>query len=209
MLQIFEGDINAAASTVSNLRCYFYGEVGGAKLEPPFITAECQTLSHIFDRQIPRRQYQVTDNWCLFETANGLAPADWLWNAVVVSYDAPTCTLIVGTITSANGATLAAHYFAAGYLIITAAGSGAQQVRMIGDSLAIVAGQVTLSLAGALAAAPTAGDTVKLYPGYDGQAATARTKFNNYQKRFGGFPFMPVGNPTVLRITQPSGGGKK
>jgi len=50
---------------------------------------------------------------------------------------------------------------------------------------------------------------VALYPGYDGQAVTAQTKFNNYQQNFGGFPFMPVGNPTVLRITQPTGGGKK
>lgn len=219
MLQIFEGDINVAASTVSNLRCYFFGEVNGGKMEPPFITAECQTLSHIFDRQVPRRQYQVTDNWCLFETANGLLPANWKWNALVVSYDAPTCTLIVGTLTTANafGATLAGlpatvtaqHFFAAGYLILTAAGSGTQQVRMIGDNLTIVAGQLTLYLATALATAPTAGDVVALYPGYDGQATTAKNKFNNFQTKFGGFPFMPVGNPTVMRITQPSGGGKK
>jgi hypothetical protein len=80
---------------------------------------------------------------------------------------------------------------------------------MIADSLAIVAGQITLYLATALAVAPAAGDVVALYPGYDGQAVTAQTKFNNYQQNFGGFPFMPVGNPTVLRITQPTGGGKK
>ena len=209
MLQIFEGDINPAASSVSNLRCYFYGEVGGTKVAPPFITADCATLSHIFDRQLPRRQYQVTDNWCLFEPANKLLPANWQWNAVAVSYDAPTGTLMGGTLTSPNAAVLAAHYFAAGYLIITAAATGAQQVRMIADSLAIVAGQITLYLATALAVAPAAGDVVALYPGYDGQAVTAQTKFNNYQQNFGGFPFMPVGNPTVLRITQPSGGGKK
>ena len=219
MVQIFEGDVTPGASTVANLRCYFYGEVGNAQLEPPFITADCQTLSHIFDRQLPRRLYQQPDNWCLFETANGLLPANWQWNAVVVSYNAATSTLVVGTLTTANayGAALgslpadvtAVHFFAAGYLIVTAASGGKQQVRMIGDSTAPAAGQITLYLATPFAIAPSVGDVINLFPGYDGQATTAKNKFNNYQSKFGGFPFIPVGNPTVMRITQPSGGGKK
>ncbi len=209
MLQIFEGDVTPATNAVSNLRAFFYGEVGEADMEPPFITAKCATLSHIFDRQIPRRLYQRPDNWCLFEPANGLLPANWQWNAVVVSYNAATSTLVIGTITSTNGATLAAHYFAAGYLIVTAASGGAQQVRMIGDSTALVAGQITLYLATVFTTAPSVGDVLNIFPGYDGQAATAQNKFANYQTKFGGFPFMPVGNPTVLRITQPTGGGKK
>ena len=209
MLEIFEGDVTAATSTVANLREYFYGEVGGADFEPPFITAQCATLSHIFDRQIPRRLYQRTDNWVLFETANGLLPANWQWNAVVVSYDAPSATLVIGTITSSNGAALTAHYFAAGYFIVTSAGTGKQQVRMVADNTAPAGGHMTLNLSTPLTPPPTAGDVVNLYPGYDGLATTAQTKFGNYQQRFGGFPFMPVGNPSVLRITQPTGGGKK
>lgn len=208
MLQIFEGDVTPGNSTVANLRCYFYGEVGNAELEPPFITAECATLSHIFDRQIPRRLYQRTDNWALFETANGLLPANWQWNAQVVSYNAAAGQLVVNAITSSNGAALVQHYFAAGYLIITSAALGTQQVRMIGDNLAPVAGSMTLYLSTPLNTAPAVGDVVNLFPGYDGQAATAINKFNNYGN-FGGFPFIPVGNPTVLRITQPTGGGKK
>ena len=94
-------------------------------------------------------------------------------------------------------------------MIVTAAAGGAQQVRMIGDSTVVVAGQLTLYLSTPLMTAPSVGDVVNLFPGYDGQAATALNKFANYQQKFGGFPFMPVGNPTVLRITQPTGGGKK
>ncbi len=214
MLQIFEGDVNVGASTVSNLRAYFYGEVGEADLEPPFITSKCATLSHIFDRQIPRRLYQRTDNWCLFETANGLTPADWQWNAAVVSYDAPSATLVIGSLTqqtpgNALSNATPAHWFAAGYLVITAAADSSQQVRMIGDNTAVAGGHTTIHLATPLKSAPTAGDVVNLFPGYDGQASTALTKFNNFQTKFGGFPFMPTGNPTVLRITQPTGGGKK
>ena len=48
-----------------------------------------------------------------------------------------------------------------------------------------------------------------MFAGYDMQASTSINKFNNYTN-FGGFPFMPIGNLTVLRITQPTGGaGKK
>lgn len=209
MLQIFEGDVTPSTSTVANLRCYFYGEVGEADIDPPFITAYCETLSHIFDRQVPRRLFQQPDNWALFETANGLLPANWLWNAVVVSYNAAACTLVVGTVTSTNDATVVAHWFAAGYLVITSATGGTQQVRVIADNTALAAGQITIYLSTALTTAPAAGDTVAMYPGYDGQASTAQTKFDNYQHNFGGFPFIPVGNPTVFQITQPSGNGKK
>jgi hypothetical protein len=205
------------AALVTNLRCYFYGEVGDADMEPPFITAKAATLSHIFDRQNPRRLYQQTDNWVLFESANGLHPADWQWNAAVVSYTAAAATLVVGTLAQNNpanalaGAAYAqvAHWFAAGYIIITSAATGAKQVRMIGDNTAAAGGQITLSLSTPLTAAPAVGDVVQMFPGYDGQVSTAINKFNNYQQNFGGFPFMPVGNPSVLRITQPQGGGKK
>jgi uncharacterized protein len=204
MVQIIEADITG--SVAGNLRTYFYGEVSNCNVEPPFIDAPCSTLSHIFDRNIPRRLYQQTDNWTLFEPANGLLPANWQWNGVVVSYTAATGQLVVGTITSTNGATLLAQWFAAGYCIITTA--GAQQVRMIGSSLAPSGGDITLYLATPLNTVPSVGDVVNMFAGYDMQASTCISKFNNYTN-FGGFPFMPIGNPSVLRITQPVGGGKK
>jgi len=202
------------AATVTNLRCYFYGEVGGADLEPPFIKAQASTLSHIFDRQIPRRLYQQTDNWVLFEAANGLKPSDWQWNAVVVSYNAAAATMVVGTLVQNNAgnalaAATPAHWFAAGYFILTSVATGKQQVRMIGDNTAVVAGQITLNLSTPLTTAPAVGDTLAMLPGYDGQASTSETKFGNYQQHFGAMPFMPIGNPSTLRITQPTGGGKK
>ena len=204
MLEIIEADI--AASAASNLRSYFYGEVGSADTEPPFINAKCDALASIFDRQLPRRLYQRNDNWILFEAANGLNAADWQWNAVVVAYDAAACTLVIGTITGTNPAPLVAHYFSAGFLKVTTA--GVLQARMIGDNTAPAAGQITLYLTAPLATAPGVGDGVNLFPGYDGTMATAIAKFNNFGN-FGGFPFMPVGNPSVLRIGSPSGGGKK
>lgn len=218
MIQIIEADITAGTSSAVNLRTYFFGEVGKVSVEPPFIDATCETLSHIFDRNVPRRLYQRTDNWTLFEPANGLAAANWQWNAQVVSWTAATGALVVGTLTTTNafGALLtalpagvtAANFFAAGYIIITSAGG--QTVRMIGSNLAPSGGQLTLYLSTPLNPGnlPALGDTAKLFAGYDGQASTSIAKFNNYTN-FGGFPFMPIGNPSVLRITQPTGGGKK
>lgn len=205
LVEIWEGDV--AGNSVGNLRCYFAGEVGKCDCEPPFLSADCASMSSIFDRAIPRRLYQANCNWVLFESNCGLAIGAWTWNAVVVSYNASTGALIVGTITSGNGATLAAHFFFAGYVQITT--GGAAQSRMVSDSLAVSGGQVTLYLAQPLFTSPSAGDAVKLFPGCDGQRTTCNSKFANFA-RFGGFPFMPVGNPSVLRInTNHGGGGKK
>jgi hypothetical protein len=215
MLTIIEADLSVAGAvtTAVNPRTYFWGEVGKCNVEPPFITATCSTLSNVFDRNVPRRLLIQTDNWCLFEAANGLLPAAWQWNATVVSYTPATGALVVSGI-AANGANpnnaaftaSPAHWFAFGYCIITTA--GAQQVRMISDNVAPVAGQITLSLATPLNTAPNVGDAVQMFAGYDMQASTAINKYNNYAN-FGGMPFIPIGNLTVFRITQPTGSGKK
>ena len=205
MVTIYEGDVDGG--TVSNLRAYYYGEVATADVEPPFITADCESMSSIFDGNIPRRLYQNGCNWNLFETACGMIADNWKWTAVVVSWDPATFQLVIGTLASTNPATLAVHFFACGHVKVTTGGNDCQ--RLIGDSAAIAAGQVTLILAQALAVAPAAGDVVTLWVGCDGQASTCINKFNNYAQ-FGGFPLMPVGNPSVLRIVNNSGGvGKK
>lgn len=195
-----------------NIRCYFSGEVSTVSMDGPILSAQCSSLSWIFDRTAARRIYQTNDNFNLFEPANGLTASDWQWNAVVVSYDAATATMIIGTISANNsdlngGTTLAAHYFSAGYIQITT--DGDDQYRMVSDSTAVAAGQITVQLSSPLQTAPAVGDTVKIFAGYDGQYETAISKFSNGPK-FGGFPFMPVGNPFVLKINQNAyAGGKK
>jgi Phage conserved hypothetical protein BR0599 len=204
-VQLYEADVTG--STAGNLRCHFSGEVSEARADGPFIDATCASLSWMFDRAAARRLYQDNDNWVLFEPANGLSPADWEWHAVVAAYDAATATLVVGSLSSSNSATLAAHYFAAGYVKITT--GGRDQCRMVGDSLPPAAGQLTLALTAPLFTAPHAGDAVALYAGYDGQFSTALTKFAGSGIHYGGFPFMPAGNPFVLKISPNAGTGKK
>ena len=201
-MEIYEADVNPATSMAGNFLKLFYGELDSAEYEPPFIAAKVSTLSYIFARKIPRRLYQKTDNWCLFEEPNGLRPADWKWNAKVASYDPDTGILVVGTITSTNTAVIEENYFTYGYLIVTTAGK--HQVRMISSNSVIAAGVMTVHLSNFLETAPAVDDVLALYPGYDGQAYTAGLKFHNYQTNFGGFPFMPTDNPTILKISTSS-----
>ena len=164
-------------------------------------------MNRIFDRNIPRQLYQPGCNWVLFETNCGLLAANWKWTAVVVSYNAGTSTLVVGTIASTNTAAVVAHYFSAGYLQITTGGNS--QYRMVSDNAAIAGGQMSIHLAQPLSAAPNAGDAVNLYPGCSGRyAQDCIAKFNN-GARHGGFPFMPVNNPTVFKLAASGTGGKK
>ena len=202
---IYEADVTG--NNAGNLRCCFQGEIGDVSLEGPLITANCASLNWMFERSAARRLFQDNDNWNLFETASGLLPANWKWNCVVVSYNAASATLVVGTISSSNATAITANLFAAGYLQLTHAGAPVQY-RMISQSTAVAGGQMTISLSAPLTTAPSVGDAVAMYAGYDGSAAMCINTFNNYAN-FGGFPFIPVGNPFVLKIQQPTGSGKK
>jgi len=209
MVDIAEGSV--VGNVVTAITAWFSGEVSDVSMDGPLLNATCASLSWIFDRTAARRIYQQADNWNLFEPNNGLTASDWQWNAVVVSYDATSATLVIGTIAAnnpaLNGATaLTAHYFAAGSIQNTTA--GAVQYRMVGDNTVLAGGQITLSLTSPLAIAPAVGDAVKIFAGYDGQYATAITKFKN-GPAFGGFPFIPTGNPFVMKISTNNGGGKK
>lgn len=204
LVEIYEGDV--AGNVVSNLRCYFAGEVGKVDAEPPFLTADCVAMASIFNRNIPRRLYQPNCNWVLFEPNCGLLPANWTWTGVVVNYSATASTIVVNTLASSNATAIVAHFFAAGYLGVTT--NGVTSYRMMGDNSALAGGQITIYLAQPLVTPPNVGDAVTLLPGCDGLCSTCLNTFNNYAK-FGAFPFIPVGNPTVFQQPQSNGSSKK
>lgn len=210
-LEVAIAEGNVTGNNVAIINTYFAGEVGNVSMDGPDLTADCNSLSWIFDRTAARRLYQNNDNWNLFEPANGLTASDWQWNAKVVSYNAADAELVIGTISANNaglngGTSLLENYFAAGYVQVTT--GGATSYRMVSQSTAITSGEITVQLASPLNVAPNVGDTLAIFAGYDGQYETAISKFNN-GGNFGGFPFVPVGNPFVLKITQNPNGGKK
>ncbi|MDB6017662.1 MAG: hypothetical protein JWR19_2151 [Pedosphaera sp.] len=207
LVNIYEADVSG--NTAINLRSLFAGEIGPCESEGPFITGTARSLSAIFDKQIPRRLLQTGCNWVLFEPACGLLLADWKWQGTVAAYNPATLALSLTGVARVSGAgvTLTAHYFGAGFLYF--GGGSAAQYRMISDSTAAVAGALTLSLSTAFATAPGVGDVVSFHPGCDGQGVTCTNKFNNYAN-FGSFPFMPIGNPSAIKVNQNAGqGGKK
>ena len=214
-LTIAEG--NVTVNAVAVIANYFVGEVGEVSMDGPLLNATCMSLNWMFDRTAARRLYQNNDNWNLFEPANGLTASDWMWNAEVAVITSAT-QITIGTISAnnnaLNGNTLAnlgaqsVNFFAAGYVAITT--GAVTQYRMVSASTALAGGEITLELASSLTpSVPLAvGNAVQIYAGYDGQYETAITKFAN-GANFGGFPFIPVGNPFVMKITQNPGGGKK
>lgn len=209
-VEIIEVDVNTGANTASNLRTVFIGEVESAEFEGPNINATCKSLSPLIDRRIPRWLMQPHANCALFDPKCGLNRDDWKWQGTVSSFNAGTMELALSSVSRVTGSavTLSAHYFAGGFLVI---GSGAsQQVRMISDSTVAVGSALTLVIASPFTVNPAVSSTVFFHPGCDGRyAETCIAKFNNGSK-FVGFPFMPPGNPSLLKVSKDiSAGGKK
>ncbi len=213
-LEIYECDVSGGSA--SNKRCLFVGEVSRVRTRGPFIDATAKSLSAQHDRKIPKSALQTNCNFILFDAPDpitgrgcGLDPADWTWNGNVVSYDATTRELALSGVARVSGVApiLSANYFAGGYLYF---GLGqAAQYRAITRSTAEVAGALTLLLATPLTTAPAVAAAITFHPGCQGRySPDCITKFSNGE-RFGGMPYMPVGNPTMLRPKNNSSPGKK
>lgn len=207
MLEICEVDVSG--STGSNPWCVFYGEVTKVQTSGPYLTATAEAIGAILNRKIPRKLLQPTCNWTVFDSACGLARASWKWDSLSVSWTGSTYTLRVNTITKGGVAQtgLAQHHFAGGMVII---GTGASvQYRWIADNAAQSGSNLDLILATPLPTAPSAGTAVEFYPGCDGRFETCSSKFAN-KANFGGFPYMPTGNPSLAKVSKNlSSGGKK
>lgn len=207
MLSIYEVDVVSGAA--ANAVRHFYGEVTGCRSVGPVLTATAKSFGSVLDRKIPRALIQPTCNHTVYDTGCGLSKASFQYDALIVSWTPATSVLVVGTITKATVAQtgLAAHLFANG--IIEVGTGAARQQRWIGDNLVQSGSNLSITLASPLSGTWSAGTAVKFYPGCDGRYSTCTSKFSNGVK-FGGFPFMPIGNPSLIRISKNlSVGGKK
>jgi hypothetical protein len=200
MVDIFEADISG--NTAANLRALFAGEVSDCTTEGPFLSVTAKSLSSVFDRPVPRRLYQIGCNWNLFEAGCGVSAGSWQWEATVVSYDQESLMLTTNAVYwGSSPATPEDHLFAGGYLTI------GDQTRLIADSQ-MVTGNLVLTIAAPFVTAPNVGDRFNVWPGCPGDYQTCAWRFHN-ASRFGGFPFIPVGNPTIVNVSQTSSGSAK
>ena len=163
----------------------------------------------VFERLFPRFLVQHGCNHSLFSTGCGLLESAWAFSATVLSYvfGYPHTLTIQSLARIAGGAVpSAAQWFAGGRIEI---GTGAATQRFpILQSGAVSGGVLTITLPRNPSPVPSPGAAVKLYPGCDGGFSTCTAKFSN-TVNFGGHPWMPVSNPSLVKLSSAAAGGKK
>jgi hypothetical protein len=217
-VKIMQGDV--AAGLVSNVEVIFTGEVVPGTLKGSRITAKCLPGGSAFDRKLPPFIVGRTCNYAVYSPAPacGQLKALWRFNATISDPGVagfPFEFVLSGLARDVGIApTYFENWFAGGWIEF---GSGATwQRRAILLSTLPVAGVMTITLNRDPEPYPEVGDDVALFPGCDGTKESCRAydansnplgKFDNYDN-FGGHPFVPVGNPTVVK-SSPAGGGSK
>jgi len=192
-------EVDVSSGVASNLTYLFHGEFSECNTEGPFLELTFKSMSSIYDRQIPSQLFQSSCNWLLFSAGCGLLKTNWEYLSIISG--ATSATLTIGALTKGgNAVSVADHFFSGGYVEITS--GSVIQYRLISDNVGSL-----ITLAVYVVTQPQAGDTIKMYPGCSGDYTLCGIKFGNSSK-FGGFPFMPVGNPTIINAKS-SDSGKK
>ena len=201
-VQVADDDtVNLSAATT-----WFRGEVESVSADGPFIEASCVAAltgsgvrgPNIFDRRIPRLLYQTGCNHTVFDAGCGLTRSAWDVAVLVKGAVSNQTEIEVDGLTPG---TPAAHYFAGGLL------EWVGGTRYIADNTTPDGtGAMTLTLGTPVTLADN--DSITLYPGCDGRVETCHSTFNN-RARFGGFPFIPVGNPSMVHARSDAQTGKK
>jgi hypothetical protein len=205
--------------TVLSNAIVFVGEISRATVRGRIITARCRTGGAVFDRQVPRFRMQTGCNHVLFDTGCGLVRTAWRFTATIADAGDPgfPFEFELEDLQRVSGPTPAyfEHWFAGGWAEF---GSGATWCRRpILRSSTVTGGALTITLARDPLAFPEVGEEVSLFPGCDGRWETCgahhgdtnpQGKFNN-RLNFGGHPYMPIGNPSLVKVSASVGGGKK
>jgi hypothetical protein len=193
-------DENGLAET-AQLR--FAGRVGKPAFDGPKITCEVAHLLADLQNNVPDLIVQADCNHEFCSAPCGVLLSTWTFTGAVAAYDGAALAL-TGVVRAGGAAMeLAAGWFARGRVEF-GDGDGFQS-RSILSSTALAGGSLTLTLSQPFDLTPAG--TVKFYPACDG-APTRCQVFQNFQ-RYGGFPFVPVGNPALKPIKKDTSQGKK
>jgi uncharacterized phage protein (TIGR02218 family) len=202
--------VDVSGSNGSNDTVLFTGDIIGLSVRGSKLTAKAVSAGTVFDRIYPRFRMQIGCNHALFSTGCGLSSAAYQFTATLsnpgtvgypFTFDLTSLARTIGSVP-----TITAGWFSGGWVEFQ---SGANlSRRAIIDNTAPVSGALTITLARDPSPFPPPFSTVKLFPGCDGSKATCTDKFANYAN-FGGHPFLPATNPSLVKISQNVGGGKK
>jgi hypothetical protein len=201
-VEILRCDLDAAGAPAA-LQLRFIGRVGRPDFDGPKITCEAAHLLADLQNNVPDLLVQAECNHEFCSPACGVALAAWTFTGAVLAYDGAALTLGNIARPGAPLPALSAGAFARGRVEF---GDGAGfQSRGIIASTALAAGALTLALSQPFDQAPAG--TVKFFPACEGTQAACEY-FQNHP-RFGGFPFVPAGNPALKPIKKETSQGKK
>jgi hypothetical protein len=202
--------VDVSGATGSNDTVLFTGDIIGLAVRGSRLTAKAVSAGTVFDRIYPRFRMQVGCNHALFSPGCGLASAAWQFTATLsnpgtigfpFTFDLTGLARTIGSVP-----TITAGWFSGGWVEFQ---SGANlSRRAIIDNTAAVSGALTITLARDPSPFPPPFSAVKLFPGCNGARTTCVDKFSNYLN-FGGHPFTPATNPSLVKVSQNIGGGKK
>jgi hypothetical protein len=202
--------VDVSGTTGSNDTVLFTGDIIGLAVRGSRLTAKAVSAGTVFDRIYPRFRMQVGCNHALFSPGCGLASAAWQFTATLsnpgtigfpFTFDLTGLGRTIGSVP-----TITAGWFSGGWVEFL---SGANlSRRAIIDNTAAVSGALTITLARDPSPFPPPFSAVKLFPGCNGARTTCVDKFANFPN-FGGHPFMPATNPSLVKVSQNIGGGKK
>jgi hypothetical protein len=201
-LEIIEARIWPGGTTIYDWRRLFSGEVTRVQMDGPYINARAVQVGNLFERKIPRVLMQPTCNYALFDGACGLSKDAWKYRGYVLATLANPTRIQLRNLARVSGAWVQPdlHWFAGGWIEL---GSGTDfESRFIADAGSYDTsgnGFIELTLSTPLGRIPAVDEEVFLFPGCDGKRGTCKDKFGNYT-RFGGFPHMPVGNPSMVKM---------
>lgn len=197
-IDVVEVVATAPRSNTAVLR--FHGDVVSVDSQ---YKAKAIAFGNFFDRKVPRFLLSVSDNYVQFSDPTHLSASAFKITGTIPTVDHTQQTI---TISNATAHAKATDYFSGGWLE-TGTGSNKEK-RGILHSAPASGTLVTLHIDRPLLKAVN-GQSIDLYPGYDGSIDQCDTKFNN-RINFGGHPYVPNVNPFV-KAMKPKAvqGGKK
>jgi hypothetical protein len=184
----------------------FTGDVASVSLRGSVLNASCVPGGTVFDIRVPRFLVQPGCNHRLFSTGCGINQADWTFTATVrnagtagwpFTFELESLARVTGP-----APTYTADWFAGGWIVL--AGKRLPILRSTSPS----GGIFTVTLSRDPHPFPVVGQTVNLFPGCDLRRETCAARFNNFAN-FGGHPFVPLSNPSLVKLSAAAAGGKK
>lgn len=206
-LKLIIRQADVAAGVASDPAVLFVGEIASVKVQGSKLTAKAVTAGTVFDRKIPRFYLQVPCNHALFSPGCGLNKDDWRFTAELLTAPSAAYPFALSLHSLAGpDVDFAEHWFSGGWVEFGA--GAALQRRAILNSTTVTVGALTVWLNRPFDPLPEADDEVALWPGCDLRYETCQAKFGN-GLNYGGHPFLPAANPSLVKLSQPVAGGKK